>query len=205
MYCVDDGDGWWWRMTMMMMMIDEGVSLLHICRKETRILVYRGQSLHHPSWSFIITQHHQIYPPYTRCTLCIPYILYLLYLLDRWWRWMMMDDDDGWGSLSPLKREKTQSVSCIEKRVSFIYHHHPSSPITIIYILHILDVLYAYSHTRYLLCTLLMMAMDDDGRWWWKRESLSPVYREERHSSSCIEERVSLIQHPQTSSSITII
>ena len=186
MYCVDDGDGWWWRMTMMMM-IDEGVSLLHICRKETRILVYRGQSLHHPSWSFIITQHHQIYPPYTRCTLCIPYILYLLYLLDRWWRWMMMDDDDGWGSLSPLKREKTQSVSCIEKRVSFIYHH-PSSPITIIYILHILDVLYAYSHTRYLLCTLLMMAMDDDGRWWWKRESLSLslLYIERRDTPSLV-------------------
>ena len=161
MYSVDNGDEWWW-----MRMDDgwgslEGGSLLYIEKRETLRLLYRGEGLPHPSSSIIIHHHpspSSIYSIYYVLEVPDVYLIYyLLGLPYRWWWWVMMDDD-GWGSLSPLYREERHSFSCIEKKVSLI-HHHPSSPITIIYIL---DVLYVLLWIRYILYLLYVLC-----RWWW--------------------------------------
>ena len=144
-----------------MVMMDEGVFLSSIWRRETLLLLYRGERLPDPPSRSIITHHHQLYIPYTlcnRCTLGIRYLLYILYVLYRWWGRMMMDDDDGWRSLSPRHTEERHSVWCIEERLSVI-HHHPPSPTTttidIPHILSVLDVLYVYLvYSIYTLCTL---------------------------------------------------
>ena len=128
MYSTDDGDGWRWAM-----MMEEGVSLSCISRGETLLLLYRGESLPHPTSSNILIDHHHLNTPYalcTLCTLCIRYVLDILYVLYRWWWRIMTDGDDGRGSLSLLDMEKRDTPSLVSRREApwstITIHHHPS-------------------------------------------------------------------------------